>query len=83
MAYRITVERIEITEYPELARHYVDKKTAKRFDSLYDDNCPPMSALEKVDEPTGRLLERKTEAVVYEQTFNDLEVSALASFLNK
>jgi len=81
--YRISVEQITITEYPETERKYVDPKTGNTFTSLYDDKCPPSSQLTKVDEPTGRVLERRTATVVYEQTFSDLEVNLLASFLNK
>lgn len=79
MYYKITVEKITVTEYPELKEVFYDNVTKKNYNSKYDfeGNDYKRSNVE-----TGKKLIRKDEEQVFEQSIDDLDVSKLAVFLN-
>ena len=60
--YRVTVEEINVTEYPETHTVYI--KDGKTFSSSYDFEGSPDK---KEDRTTGAMLQRKTVEKVFEQ----------------
>lgn len=79
---KITIEQIEITEYPETHTFYVTPG-GKRYDSMY--SVPRNTTYEEETEKTGRMLERETKRTIYEQIFggdSPINVANVATFLN-
>ena len=76
--YKITIQKITTTEYPEKKDVYV--KDGKTYASKYQFEGDPDATETKT---TGMMLERKTEEKVFEQTIEELDVGSLAVFLNE
>lgn len=84
---KVTITEIEIEEFPEVDTKYVDIKTGKKYRSRYSPDITDKTGDEvtSVEEKTGRILERKTETVIFEQLFGQnhpINVSTVVSFLN-
>lgn len=77
--YKITVEKITTTEYPETKTVYYDNVTKKNYDSSYDIKGDDFEQ-RKIE--TGKRLVRKDEEKVFEQIKDDVDISKLAVFLN-
>jgi len=73
--YKITIEKITKTEYPETKTWYTDKKTGETNTSRYDmgeyseaDEKTGQILIRTDDEKTGQILIRTDEEKIYEQT---------------
>lgn len=77
--YKITVEKITITEYPEKKEIFYDNVTKKSYNSQYDFQGDDYK---RSYTETGKKLIRKDEETVFEQTLEDLNIGQLAVFIN-